>query len=269
MDDLTRIKRQLQNTVRPDEIIALFGGIADALGQIKDAVSKDINEISERVAGVEDIAKQAVAIAEETQKIEVPGIPGRDGKDGKDGRDGKTVEIPVVKETIKTIETVREIPTVTEIKTETKVENPYDDGELITQIEELKKLVSEISARRTNVVAGQSGLHIYVDGSKKGLLNMVNYKAGTGVTLVHSKVNGLDTITFNSTSGTSTTSVIGEVVAFTGTAGTLAHTPSGSIALYRGSLRLQNTVDYTISGTAITLIMAASSGEVFLADYSF
>lgn len=73
--------------------------------------------------------------------------------------------------------------------------------------------------------------------------------------------------------GASVTSVVGEVVSFTGTGGTLAHTPTvGSVELFRGGIRQQNlavTGDYTISGATITLITAASTGEVFLANYTY
>lgn len=72
--------------------------------------------------------------------------------------------------------------------------------------------------------------------------------------------------------GSSDTVVKGETVSFSGTSGTLANTPtSGSLALYRGGTRQQEGIgnDYTISGAVITLAVAASAGEIFLADYSY
>jgi hypothetical protein len=55
-----------------------------------------------------------------------------------------------------------------------------------------------------------------------------------------------------------------------GTTLTLANTPvAGSVKLYRGGARQQAGIgkDYTISGATITLLTAAVSGEVLLADY--
>jgi hypothetical protein len=69
------------------------------------------------------------------------------------------------------------------------------------------------------------------------------------------------------------TPVENEVVAFTGTAGTLANTPSATagytqVKLYRDGQRLNPGAgnDFTWSGTAVTLA-SASSGSVFIADY--
>lgn len=55
-----------------------------------------------------------------------------------------------------------------------------------------------------------------------------------------------------------------------GPAFTLAHTPIvGSVRLYRGGAYQQVGVDYTISGSTVTLTNALISGEVLLADYNY
>lgn len=67
--------------------------------------------------------------------------------------------------------------------------------------------------------------------------------------------------------GSATTFVENEVVAGSGTAWTLAGTPtSGSLKLYVNGQRLTLTVDYTVVGTAITTLQSFSAGTV-LADY--
>lgn len=53
---------------------------------------------------------------------------------------------------------------------------------------------------KTQVIGGQKGLQVYVGGEKKGLLQMVNF-VGDGITIEHSKVNGMDTITFEGSGG--------------------------------------------------------------------
>ncbi len=71
------------------------------------------------------------------------------------------------------------------------------------------------------------------------------------------------------TSGTFTQ----EVVTFTGTSGTLAHTPVSSafFALFRNGLLMIPTgstiQSYSISGASITLSVAAGSGDSFYALY--
>jgi hypothetical protein len=63
-----------------------------------------------------------------------------------------------------------------------------------------------------------------------------------------------------------------EVVTFSGTAGTLAFTPVGDIFLYRNGVYQRSigpgTPNYSITGTAITLAVAAGGTDVFIAVYS-
>jgi hypothetical protein len=66
--------------------------------------------------------------------------------------------------------------------------------------------------------------------------------------------------------------VANEVVAFSGIDGTLANTPiADTQVLYRNGQRLTPGVgkDYTISGAAITLTVAAGGSDAFIADYSY
>lgn len=59
-----------------------------------------------------------------------------------------------------------------------------------------------------------------------------------------------------------------EVVSGSGTSFTLAFTPvAGSQHIYGNGIRLTPTVDYTISGTAITIIAGTYVAGAVLADY--
>lgn len=64
-----------------------------------------------------------------------------------------------------------------------------------------------------------------------------------------------------------------EVVAFTGTAGSLSHTPVGPVSLYRNGIYQRSlgpgTPNYSITGTTITLAVGAGGTDVFIAVYSF
>lgn len=67
----------------------------------------------------------------------------------------------------------------------------------------------------------------------------------------------------------SATTVVGEVVAGSGTSFTLAHTPNaGTLAVYAIGQRLTLTTDYTRVGTAITTILSWSAGDL-QADYQY
>lgn len=70
-------------------------------------------------------------------------------------------------------------------------------------------------------------------------------------------------------SGSTGNVVYNEVVSGSGTAWTLAKTPTaGSLQLYANGQRLTPTVDYSISGTAITTVLSWSAGTL-LTDYAY
>ena len=69
--------------------------------------------------------------------------------------------------------------------------------------------------------------------------------------------------------GATGTAVYNEVVSGSGTAWTLAHTPTtDTLMLYANGQRLTPTVDYSLSGTAITTVTSWATGTL-LADYFY
>lgn len=69
--------------------------------------------------------------------------------------------------------------------------------------------------------------------------------------------------------GASSTSVYSEVVSGSGTSWTLAHAPSsGTLQLYGNGQRLTLTVDFSITGAAITTVNSFSAGTI-IADYQY
>lgn len=73
-----------------------------------------------------------------------------------------------------------------------------------SKIRGLEKFVKDIigtaeGVKVVNWFGGPTGLRFLIGGVKKGILNTVNFVAGTGVSISHSKVNGLDTLTFEAT----------------------------------------------------------------------
>ena len=147
-----------------------------------------------------------------------------------------------------------------------KNEREHSDKGLFDQVAKLEKELEEWS-KETYEYGSQ--MQILVNSALAGQSSIINFKNGTGTTVV-SSVNpqGVVTIQIN-TSGGGTT-INEESVTFSGVTGTLAHTPlTGTLKLYRGGARQQRGVDYTLSGATITLSIASVSGETFLADYQY
>jgi len=105
------------------------------------------------------------------------GAPGRDGRDGKDGQDGVDGKDGFV-----------DTATI-----------GYLEDRITTLAEELEK-AKNVEVRPVEAGAGR-GFYVYVDGIKKGIVNTLNFKAGNNMAISHSKVNGLDTITFTASGG--------------------------------------------------------------------
>lgn len=63
-----------------------------------------------------------------------------------------------------------------------------------------------------------------------------------------------------------------ELVTFTGTSGTLAHTPTKILGGFRNGVRMDassGSPEYTNAGSAITLAIAAGGSDVFIFVYFF
>ncbi len=108
------------------------------------------------------------------------------------------------------------IPTIEEIETKLpvlgkEIRNALellqgDDRLDISAIRGVEKLQLEIlaaqkSGKPVSFVGGARGIYVYIGGIKKGIMNTLNFVAGTGMTIAYSKVNGFDTLTFNSSGG--------------------------------------------------------------------
>lgn len=79
----------------------------------------------------------------------------------------------------------------------------------------------------------------------------------------------IDSVTGRVLVDSSVTAVYNEVVSGSGTAWTLANTPTaGTVRLFANGQRLTPTVDYTISSAAITTVLSWTAGTI-LADYIY
>ena len=107
-----------------------------------------------------------------------------------------------------------------------------------------------------------------IDKNERGSLTAVSSVDGvTIVRLVADPVTGR--LLVDLSGGGSNTFVYNEVASGSGTSFTIAHTPvTGLYAVYANGQRLTPTVDFTLSGTAITTVSSWSSGTI-LVDYQY
>lgn len=124
-------------------------------------------------------------------------------------RDGKDADPTVVKEMvlaeIKLPEQKELIVPREEIRD--KLESLEDENRLdASAIKGLDDLVKKHKGE-VKIIHGPLGMQLYVDGVKKGWIKTVNFKAGTNIAIAHSKVNGLDTLTFTSSGGAGSVTV--------------------------------------------------------------
>ncbi len=69
--------------------------------------------------------------------------------------------------------------------------------------EELEQSIKNAQKNGTPIkfVGGARGIYVYIGGVKKGIMNTMNFVAGTNMSIAYSKVNGLDTLTLNASGG--------------------------------------------------------------------
>jgi len=104
--------------------------------------------------------------------------PGKDGAPGERGKDGSP----------DTPEMVRD-----------KLEELVGDERLDARA--IRGLENGVVERGITIFGGGTGLHLYVNGVKKGSIKTVNLVPGTGVTITHAVASGRNDITFDA-SGT-------------------------------------------------------------------
>lgn len=131
--------------------------------------------------------------------------------------------------------------------------------------EKLKKL----KLRKENIDGLEQTMSAFNNQLGRGYLHGggTTVAAGTNVTLVKNP-NG--TTTINAASGGGVNFADNEIVTGSGTSFTLAHTPiAGSQSIYgEGQLLEAGGVDYTISGTNLTMINPWNAGQI-LANYRY
>ena len=77
----------------------------------------------------------------------------------------------------------------------------------VSAIRGLEELIAQAKSdgKTVSVGGGPRGIYVYVDGIKKGLIPNFNFAAGTGMAISFSYVNGMPTLTFESSASGGTT----------------------------------------------------------------
>lgn len=209
-----------------------------------------------------DITRQARAVEERLNAIAViQGPPGQQGKPGAAIK-GDAGEPAVIDYGFLISEVLDKLPT------------PKDGVSPIVDEEKLLEALFARIKQKGLKLSDIVGLEETITSFSNRMMNKEPYlhgggdtvSAGSNITITNT--NGTKVISATSSAGTN---VRDEVPAGSGTAFTLAHTPTANtLQLFRGGTR-QSVVngDYTIVGAAITLTNTLISGETLTADYSF
>jgi hypothetical protein len=112
------------------------------------------------------------------------------------------------------------------------------------------------TGKKISFVGGARGIYLYVGGVKKGIMNTLNFVAGSNMAIAYSRVNGADTITFTASGGGTTVETPPETPNASTTVFTVTSQPrwivADGITYYEGS-------GYSYSSLQVTMDIAPSS----------
>lgn len=123
------------------------------------------------------------------------------------------IKVPIVEKITEKTTVVEKIPVVTnqiiEIAKHQTATEIRDSLEMLegderldyTAIKGLEDALKKGGAKEIKLIGGPNGIFLYVDGAKQGIMKTFNLKAGSGISLSVSKVNGMPTITVSATAG--------------------------------------------------------------------
>lgn len=161
---------------------------------------------------------------------------------------------------------------------------PGEDGSPDTPDDIIKKInLSKLTISKERIdglldslgqmISGAVGItttFFFKNGTQVGRAKNINIIEGSNITASLYQTGDQMNISISSTGGTGGTAVDSEIPSGSGTSFTIAHTPvAGTLRVFRGGARQTNTVDYTFTGTTITLINALATGEVLAVDYLY
>ena len=160
-------------------------------------IADESNLLEDKIDLVDEKATQALnmeakeGINGDNGKDGIDGKDGKNGVDGKNGKDGKEG-----KDGIDGIDGKDGSPdTAQDIADKLNKEEGIIDHNVIRGFQDAMDIkMSEGISKGISRSGGMSGMNVYVAGSKKGIVKAINFAGMT-----YSKVNGLDTVTGNTT----------------------------------------------------------------------
>jgi hypothetical protein len=170
---------------------ATLSAIADRIESDKNTTLADLKtlvetRLNEAILQVFNEQKNLLNFVRDKASSITNGKDGRDGTNGTNGKDGSPDTPAQVRDKLESLEDEERLD-VSAIKG-------------LDNYEELKTAIAE--GKSVSVVTSPSrGIFLYIDGVKKGIISNMNLVAGTGMSIAYSKVNGQDTLTFNSSGG--------------------------------------------------------------------
>lgn len=248
--EVAAVAVQIISSVR-DAVTELFGKIGD----VQKAVDSGDKALNSRVDDVE------VSIVRERKEIdaairEISLTPGEPGKDA----DPEVVAAMVLRDIeLPEPEELEPItPAQIRYMLETLVGRERLDASAIKGIDELVKSLLPEDGGKPTWVGGRTGLQTTVNGKKIGLVQYIDYEAGTNITIVPVFKNGVLTLTVNSTGAAPATWHNSEQITLQGDGKTfaLANAPTAVIFLYVDRQPQIYVLDYTgnINGTNKTFV---------------
>ena len=237
-----KTKRLMKVMVDPGSTLLL--AIED-LESKTDITNEDVKALAEHFSVTEDEVKQLI---EKLQSGELKGEKGDSIKGDSyiltedDKKEiAKKIDVPVVE---KVIEIIKEQPIITEI---TKITNKIKEvaisetpeqivdkvnissrkvkKESVEGIEQMEEDISTIKTRPISI-GGRQGIQLYINGTKRGLIQTINLIAGTGITLTYTRSYGRNDILIDATGSSLTALTATGVINSVNTAFTFTQKPT-------------------------------------------
>lgn len=213
MDDkeikkLENVLKLINGSVSADDLVEILETFIDVIKEgneetqaevsgLKAQIEDTDNKIANSASLVQSRMLEALYEAKGELEERLSQLQLKHGKDGEDGEDAD--EEAILRRLIKAIPAPLQGSPDTGEEIINKINNDDSVKINIDKVDGIEELKKEFSGK--GVHFGNKAVYLFIDGVKKGLLNSFNIKAGTNVTIGHSVVNGLDTLTFNSTGG--------------------------------------------------------------------
>ena len=209
-------------------------------------VSIPVEDISRRVAKIIGTPKDGKTPSEkDLLKLIIPLIP-----EPVPGADGLDADDEAIYDRI-----VENLPSLGEAFRNGLELLEGDDRLDISAIKGWEEVVAQLkeSGKTVTIGGGPRGLYMYVDGVKYGITPMLNFVAGSNVTLDFTRVNGLPTLTINATGGGGSTTYETPAGAIDNVNTVFSVTAEPKWVYYRGTIYFPGPNGYTYSAGNITM----------------